>query len=265
MSRGSPPRPPIRPVAGGTTRCPREAAGTEWRALEARAEPAGRPWFVSLNISGWTGHGPARSPCACSGRAMFPAWLHRGARRVSRSWLRVSRFGLRSVLWPPSGSWALCGQSWVVACLHLRRLLPGKMLAVALHPQQVWLTLSVDQICTGSLGGKAATSEGEATGRRAALVPQLCPAAPGSPGLGLKAGVRVLEAGRWLGSRSRCRCSGPELQRWCASPARASGLRGGSRGRSTSPLSILLFSGKAVQRFALSASARCLRGPRFSP
>lgn len=209
---------------------------------------------MSLNISGWTGHGPARSPCACSGHAMFPAWLHRGARRVSRSWLRVSRFGLRSVLWPPSGSWALCGQSWVVACLHLRRLLPGKMLAVALHPQQVWLTLSVDQICTGSLGGKAATSEGEATGRRAALVPQLCPAAPGSPGLG-----------RWLGSRSRCRCSGPELQRWCASPARASGLRGGSRGRSTSPLSILLFSGKAVQRFALSASARCLRGPRFSP
>lgn len=180
MSRGSPPRRPIRPVAGGTTRCPREAAGTEWRALEARSEPAGRPWFVSLNISGWTGHGPARSPCACSGRAMFPARLRRGARGVSRSWLRVSRFGPRSVLWPPSGSWALCSQSWVVACLHLRRLLPGKMLAVALHPQQVWLTLSVDQICTGSLGGKAATSEGEAAGRRAALVPQLCPGARGS-------------------------------------------------------------------------------------
>lgn len=127
-------------------------------------------------LGGDRAHSPARS------------W---GARRVLRSWPRACQFGPRRALWPPSSSRALCGQSWVVA-VHWRRLLPGKMLAVALHAQQVRLILSGDQICTGSLGGKAATSEDEAARPRGGAGAR---AVPGSPGLGLQAGVCVLEAG----------------------------------------------------------------------
>lgn len=128
-----------------------------------RSQPGG-PGPRPGRLGGDRAHSPARS------------W---GARRVSRSWPRASQFGPHRALWPPSGSRALCGQSWVVA-LHWRRLLPRKMLAVALHPQQVRLTLSGDQICPGGLGGKAATSEFEAAQPRAALVPELCPGARGS-------------------------------------------------------------------------------------
>ena len=111
MSSGSPPRRPIRPAAGGTARCPREAAGTEWRALEARAEPARRPWGVTLNVSGWTGHGPSRSPCAVRAALCFqrgciglPA-ASRGTGSRSLGSAPAVRSGLRAA---SPGWWLVC-------------------------------------------------------------------------------------------------------------------------------------------------------------
>ncbi|CAN0264147.1 unnamed protein product [Rangifer tarandus platyrhynchus] len=99
------------------------------------------------------------------------------------------------------------------------------MFAVALHPPQVRLALSVDQLCTGSLGGKAATSEDEAARVRPGAGARAVPGSPQVPGA-WAAGRRacVLKAGWWVGSRSRRRCSGPELECWRGSPTCAFGL-----------------------------------------